>query len=67
MKKAQFDELEVGDVVYILRGYDKGRLCEILYIEGDRMLLRTLDKKPFKSTISHGNLRITNWRLIGKE
>lgn len=64
MTRVQFDNLKVGDMCKIFRGHDAERLCEVAYIEGDCVLVRSADGRYFKSSANHGRLRLMNWREL---
>ena len=67
MTKDQLSKLKVGDLGMINRALDKGRLCEVVYInfEDDIILIRSIDGQVFNS-IHNGNRnhRLINWREL---
>ena len=73
MKYTEYEGLKVGTYCMISRGYDAGRLCVVLYIKDESILVCTADGSSFKSKARyglHGRLRIMNYReltLIGNE
>lgn len=64
MTMKELGELKVGDLCTIIRGHDAGRLCEVAYIEGESVLVRSADGKRFNSLTKYGKLRLTSWREL---
>ena len=64
MTGAQLVNLKVGDVCIILRGRDKGRECQVAYIEGESVLVRSVDGRRFSSLTQYGRLKLTSYREL---
>ena len=64
MTKDQFNNLKVGDLCEIIRGHDAGRQCQVAYIEGESVLVRSADGRRFYSMTQYGRLRLTSWREL---
>lgn len=64
MSPYQFHKLQVGDKCMVTRGLDSGRVCVVLYKEGQRALIRTEDGEPFDSPSTTDNLRLIRWSEI---
>lgn len=64
MTKEQLKTLKVGDICEIIRGHDAGRLCQVAYIEGESVLVRSADGRRFNSLTQYGRLRLTSWREL---
>ena len=65
MKRNEFENLKIGDIVVIKRGHDQGKKCKVIYIEReidgcDSILLKAIDCE-FKCSSWHSNryLRLT--------
>lgn len=43
------NNLKVGDMCIFTR-HNKGRICEVVFIEGEYICVRSVDGKPFKNT-----------------
>lgn len=59
MTRREFQELLIGDICVIKMGYDKGKLCEVVYIEDsidgcDSILVKSVDQE-FDSRSTNGN------------
>ena len=70
MTGKQFANLEVGDMCMVIRGHDAGRYCQVAYIEGESVVVRSLDGKRFWSMNQYDRLKLTSYRelrLLGKE
>ena len=67
MTRVQLNDLKVGDMCTIIRGHDAGRLCEVAYIEGESVLVRSADGRRFSSLTQYGRLRLTSWRELKLE
>lgn len=64
MNRDQFDKLKVGDECIIIKGRDEGRRCQVAYIEGDAVLVRSTDGHRFDSLTKYAKLRLTSWREL---
>lgn len=60
----EFNNLKVGDYCTIIRGHDAGRKCQVAYIEGESVLVRSADGHRFDSLTKYSNLRLTSWREL---
>ena len=59
MTRKEFQELLVGDICVFNSGYDKGKKCEVVYIEDnidgcDSILVKFVDQE-FDSRSTNGN------------
>lgn len=66
MTRIEFQNLKIGDICVIKRGYDQGKKCKVVYIEDeidgcDSILVKAIDCE-FSQTATHTNrwLRLTN-------
>lgn len=64
MTMKELQELKVGDMCTIIRGLDAGRLCQVAYIEGESVLVRSADSRRFNSLTQYGRLRLTSYREL---
>ena len=64
MTGAQLVNLKVGDTCVIIRGRDAGRECQVAYIEGESVLVRSADGKRFNSMTQYGRLKLTSYREL---
>jgi hypothetical protein len=64
MTRDQFKKLKVGDICVIIKGRDEGRRCQVAYIEGDAVLVRSDDGRRFDSMTKYARLRLTSWREL---
>lgn len=64
MTRDQFSNLKVGDMCEIIRGHDAGRQCQVAYIEGESVLVRSADGRRFDAMTQYGRLRLTSWREL---
>lgn len=64
MTRNEFNNLKVGDYCTIMRGHDEGRECQVAYIEGESVLVRSADGHRFNSMQHYAKLRLTNWREL---
>ncbi len=65
MKRIEFQNLKVGDICVIKRGYDRGKKCKVVYIEDeidgyDAILVKCIDGIFSQKTHSNQYLRLTN-------
>lgn len=65
MKRIEFETLKTGDIVVLKRGRDEGKKAEVVYIEDDSILLRSMPGEIFKAISRHNaKLKLTHWREI---
>lgn len=64
MTGIQFEKLKIGDICEIIRGHDAGRLCQVAYMEGESVVVRSADGKRFDALTQYGRLRLTSWREL---
>lgn len=65
MTKGELSKVEIGDFGEFMKGYNKGRLCTVVYIDRDygTILVRSVDGKPFTSSRgTNRNIELVNWR-----
>lgn len=65
MKRIEFQNLKVGDICVIKRGYDQGKRCKVVYIEDeidgcDTILVKCIDDTFSQKTHSNRYLRLTS-------
>ena len=64
MKFEEFKNLKVGDMCRIIRGHDADRLCQVAYIEGEAVVVRSADGCRFYSMNIYEHLKITSYREL---
>lgn len=65
MKRDEFRNLKLGDIVYIPHSKDHNKPAEVILIEGDEVCLRCLDERGFNiGSKTNSKLYVTNWRSI---
>lgn len=61
MNKEQFNKLKVGDICVIKRGHDAGKICTVLYIKNDSILIEAEEGTSFKAINTNQKLRLTRY------
>ena len=61
MNKEQFIKLKVGDECVIKRGRDEGKLCSVLYIKNDSILVEAKKGTCFSAIGTNRKLRLTSY------
>ncbi len=64
MKMEELVNLKVGDKCIIIRGHDAGRECEVAFIEGESVLVRSADGRRFDSLAQYARLKLTSYREL---
>ena len=67
MKFEEFKNVKVGDICRVIRGHDAGRLCQIAYIEGESVVVRSADGERFYSMNQYERLKLTSYRELKLE
>jgi len=61
MNREQFNKLKVGDICVIKRGHDKGKICTVLYIKNDSILIEAQEGTSFQAIDTNQKLRLTRF------
>ena len=60
----EFKGLEVDDICIIIRGHDRNRLCQVAFIEGEAVLIRSVNGKRFYTMEQYSTLKLTSYREL---
>lgn len=64
MNREQFNKLRVGYKCIVKRGHDKGKICTVLYIKNNSVLIETEEGVQFQAINTNQKLRLTNYYEI---
>lgn len=64
MTMKELKSLKIGDICEIIRGRDAKRICEIAFIEGESVLVRSADGRRFDSMEQYSRLKLTSYREL---
>lgn len=67
MTRQQLINLQIGDIGEFTRGYNKGRKCEVVYIDYEygTICVRSIDGKPFTSSRGTNRMiELVEWRTL---
>lgn len=64
MDGKQFNKLKVGDKCIIKRGRDKGKICTVLYIKNNSVLIEPEEGTHFQAVDTNKKLRLTSYYEI---
>ena len=64
MNKEQFNKLKVGDKCIVKRGRDRGKICNVLYIKNNSVLIEAEEGTQFQAVDTNRRLRLTSYYEI---
>ena len=66
MKRAEFDNLKVGDLCVVKGKYDNGRIVTVRYIEDEMIVIKAVDGECFHDPVGIKNkkLKMTGWHWL---
>lgn len=64
MNREQFNKLKIGDKCIVKRGRDKGKICIVLYIKNNSVLIEAEEGTKFQAVDTNQRLRLTSYYEI---
>ena len=64
MNREQFNKLKIGDKCIVKRGHDKGKICIVLYIKNNSVLIEAEEGTKFQAVATNQRLRLTSYYEI---
>ena len=64
MNSIEYSKLKLGDKCEIIRGHDEGRQCEVVFMEGEAVVVRACDGKRFNPLSQYDRLKLTSYREL---
>lgn len=64
MDRELFNKLRVGDICTVKRGRDKDKICTVLYIKNESILVEAEDGTFFDAIGCNKKLRLTHYHEI---
>ena len=64
MNREQFNKLKIGDKCIVKRGRDKGKICIVLYIKNNSVLVEAEEGTQFQAVDTNRRLRLTSYYEI---